>query len=254
MGLLSGPSYINLPFFCTVYSVAFMLASALERLIPRVEPFLTIEKIVAKVDFLPFENQMPPDTLPRDRPSEDFVDAFYYWKGRYLRRFRGFYNTFSAAFVAIIRAPVYFIGPVRIICMIEPAIGSIIRNILVLVGFGPLIDRHTAWFASSNMLDAEFTDTVLEGAFSSVYAFLTSGIVGNQILLPLLNLVTVVVGQSAHFWVLAVPPAMLWVARKVIDKIRMKQQEEFQKEWDNGLRDEYLGGPLYTSPGGEPLQ
>lgn len=241
-----------LPVFSTFYAVAFMIAATIESFIPKVEPFITIEKVVSKIDFLPFPDQMPPQTLPRDRPSQDFVEAFCYWKDRYLRRFRGFYNTFYAAFLAIIGTPVWYLGPLRIICMLVPSIGPVIQGILTLLGFGPWMDGHVARFANSPMLDAKITDTVLENAFSSAYEVLTSGIFANQILAPLLNLLKVVLGESVHFYAFLLPIAMCGIAWFVIGNIRDKQQAYFEEKWEHELRDKYLGGFVYTSSG-EPV-
>merc|ERR1719454_1495372 len=103
------------------------------------------------------------------------------------------------------------------------------------------------------MLDAEITDTILGNVFSSCYAVLTSGIFGNHILAPILNLVKVVLGESVHLWVLlAIPMGLCGIAWLVIYSIRKKQQEDFDKKWENGLREQYLGGLLYTSSG-DPL-
>lgn len=133
--------------------------------------------------------------------------------------------------------------------MLVPSIGPVIRGILIPFGFGPSIDRHTAWFAGSPLLDAHFTDTVLGKSFSSAYTVFTSGIFGNQILAPLVNLVEVVLGESLHFWVLLIPAGMCGIAWLAIDKIRKRQQADFDKKWENGLREQYLGGFLYTSSG-----
>jgi len=165
------------PALAFVFSIFFMVCSTIENILPRTPPLVYLENIIRKLNILPFETAIPPDTQPRQRQMQDFVEGYEYWKGRYVRRWSAFYDASAVALTALISAPLKYVFCFRVVAIFVPQIGMVLREILLRVGFKPLITLHLGWFKDSIYLDVTYSEGILWAGVQQAWNVVTSSLI-----------------------------------------------------------------------------
>merc|ERR1719181_1277923 len=101
-----------------VYAAFVGTWMSIERQLPRTELLVKLESLSAKLNILPFEKGivLAPATEPRERPSKDYMDAYTYWKGRYLRQYSQIFESTKGTMILLINKPIRYAVGFRLVC------------------------------------------------------------------------------------------------------------------------------------------
>jgi hypothetical protein len=224
----------------------------IEAQLPRTELLVKLESFTSKLNVLPFEKGivMAPATQPRERPSIDYMDAYTYWKGRYLRQYSQIFESTKATMIILINKPIRYAIGFRLLCFVLP-IGEPIRAILAYVGFGNTIAQHLQWFQDSYFFGFEISDTLFKTtimqsstmAFAFVFSDFLRNLIGRVFGVATSGLASATGGVFdllPSLWILAIPPLIVYGIKKYIREFKAKQQADFAAKWSGGLREEIM--------------
>jgi hypothetical protein len=183
-----------------------------------------------------FRADMPPQTLPRERGSVDFMEKWSYYKGRLTRRWNALDAAARRALYAVVTYPVYAAVVFRLVCMMVPGVGFVVRRIVSVLGASEAVNLHTSWFETSPYLDSQIADQVLWTTITAAWRLLTSDILKvavRRTITPVFHVVIVLVGDFGVVFVLLVPCVIYYGAKRLLRKVREDQSNEFYTNWDN---------------------
>jgi hypothetical protein len=243
------------PAVAMVYSAFVGTWLFIEGNLPRSPPLVALESFAAKLNCLPFDKGlMAPATAPRERASTDYMDAYKYWKHRYMRNYTHIFESTKGTMITLINKPIRYAIGFRLLCMLLP-IGEHIRAILSYCGMGSTITQHLQWFQDSSMFGFEISDklfrTTIMSSSSMAYAFVFSDFLRKLIgrlfgfatygLSFLTGASGMLIGTSLDLWFVAIPPLIYYGVKRYLEKLKAKQQAEFSAAWNGGEREKVIG-------------
>jgi hypothetical protein len=224
----------------------------IERQLPRSAFLVQLEWCTSKLNVLPFEKGivLAPTTEARERPSIDYMDAYSYWKGRYLRQYSQIFESTKGTMILLINKPIRYAIGFRLLCLLLP-IGEHIRAILTYIGFGGTITQHLQWFQGSSFFGFEISDklfrTTIMSSSSMAYAIVFSDFLRKLIgrlfgfatygLSFLTGASGMLIGASFDLWFVFIPPLIIYGSKRYLKKLQARQQAAFKANWEGGLRE-----------------
>lgn len=225
---------VLVPMLAALYAIAFGLISKLESFLPsQLTGLKQLQQIVKKLNFLDFcigdDDDIPPLTSRRTRPSKSFYDFLWYEQNRIFREFSHFYCSTANVLSKILLWPICLVAVLRAVVHLLGLRGLLYNFMTVL--FAEKVEKHTAWFKAAS--NDEYTDRLIDIALAQVWqtvAGVLPGLEGGmQASAPLLMY------ASQFLFLPIVVFAFLYV-------LRIYQEWKFDKTWaDHGERERVRG-------------
>jgi len=226
---------VLVPILACFFSLAFGVISKLESLLPRhFKPLKKLQKFLKKLNFMDFcigdDDDCPPLTNRRARPSKSFYDALWYEQSRIFREFSHFYCATANVLSTILFYPIVLVTGLRAVVHLLGLRGYL--NSLSMVLLSDRVQLHASWFKAASR--DTYTDRVIDVALAQVWASVTGvlpGIEGGlEASAPLLMYTSQFVGLPFACY------AFLYV-------LRSYQEWSFFKTWTKHGERERVRGP-----------
>jgi len=227
-------SVVLVPVLATFYAIAFGLISKLESLLPsNLNGPKQLQKIVKNLNFLQFcvsdDDECPPLTSRRARPSKSFYDFLWYEQNRKFREFTHFYCSTANVLSKILFWPICLVAVIRAVVHLLGLRGLLYKLTMFL--FPDRVQMHAKWFkgASSGTYTDRFIDIALAQVWETATRVLPGFEGGIYASAPLFM-------YTSQFLAL---PLVFFAFLKVL---RMYQEWSFDLTWANhGVRERVRG-------------